>query len=279
MTFMNATGTAAPARLRVDDLGMTFHRDGEVIEALAGIDLEVAQGEFVALLGPSGCGKSTLLSCMGALEQPTTGTVRFDGQPMARPDPHQAAYVFQDYSLFPWATVLENVAVGLRFAGIGKSERRAKARDLLEMMGLEHRADARPGELSGGMQQRVAVARALAMQPSVLLMDEPFGALDEQTRRSLGVSISTKLSENDQTVVLVTHSLDEAIYWADRVVVMSARPGRIIKTLQIPRIRPRPLDFLADPEFAALRTELFGLLSEAMKASGPTRTPAAAGVQ
>jgi NitT/TauT family transport system ATP-binding protein len=254
---------------------MSFLRDGKTIQALEDVSLDIAPGEFVALLGPSGCGKSTLLSCLGALRQPSHGSVSFDGVPITDPDPHRCAYVFQDYSLLPWATIVDNVAVGLRFAGVNRAERRSRASHLLEMMGLQSWAESRPGQLSGGMQQRVAVARALAMAPSVLLMDEPFGALDEQTRRSLGVSISQQLSDAQQTLVLVTHSLDEAIYWADRVLVMSARPGRIMASLAIPHPRPRRLEFIADPEFARLRTELFLLLTEAMEQSGQAEQSAA----
>lgn len=251
-------------RMSINDVSVTFTRAGSSVEALKDINLSLHEGEFVALLGPSGCGKSTLLTCLGGLMSPTEGQIIVGDELVESPDPRRAAYVFQDYSLLPWKNVLDNVGIGLRFAGIGKQERRDRSQELLAMMGLSQWGNSHPNQLSGGMQQRVAVARALAMSPSILLMDEPFGALDEQTRRSLGASISTVLTENKQTVVLVTHSLDEAIYWADRVIVMSARPGRIIAEVQVRQPRPRPLDFIAQDNFARLRAQLFQLLNDAM---------------
>lgn len=256
--------------MSVEDVSVTFTRAGSTVDALKDVDLSLREGEFVALLGPSGCGKSTLLTCMGGLMAPTQGQIVVDGQAVASPDPRRAAFVFQDYSLLPWKNVLDNVGIGLRFAGVGKQERRERSQELLSMMGLAQWADSHPDRLSGGMQQRVAVARALAMSPSILLMDEPFGALDEQTRRALGESISMVLTQNKQTVVLVTHSLDEAIYWADRVIVMSARPGRIIAEVQVSRPRPRPLGFIAESDFAELRAQLFELLDEAMNHDAAT---------
>jgi NitT/TauT family transport system ATP-binding protein len=251
-------------RMSINDVSVTFTRAGSTVEALKDVNLSLHEGEFVALLGPSGCGKSTLLTCLGGMMTPTKGEIIVGDSVVESPDPRRAAFVFQDYSLLPWKNILDNVGVGLRFAGVGKQERHERSQELLEMMGLSQWSESHPGQLSGGMQQRVAVARALAMDPSILLMDEPFGALDEQTRRSLGESISTVLTENKQTVVLVTHSLDEAIYWADRVIVMSARPGRIMAEVQIRQPRPRPLEFIAQEDFAQLRSQLFLMLNEAM---------------
>ncbi|BCW86231.1 ABC transporter ATP-binding protein [Paenarthrobacter ureafaciens] len=259
-------------RMSINDVSVTFTRAGTTVEALKDINLSLHEGEFVALLGPSGCGKSTLLTCMGGLMTPTKGQILVGDSVVKEPDPRRAAFVFQDYSLLPWKNILDNVGVGLRFAGVSKQERHQRSQELLDMMGLSQWADSHPGQLSGGMQQRVAVARALAMDPSILLMDEPFGALDEQTRRSLGESISTVLTENKQTVVLVTHSLDEAIYWADRVIVMSARPGKVMAEVKIEQMRPRPLDFIATEEFAQLRSRLFLMLNEAM-GNGPHANP------
>ena len=252
-------------QMSIEGVSVTFGSGTDSkVEALKDINLSINEGEFVALLGPSGCGKSTLLTSLGGLVAPTEGRIVVNGQVVEKPDPRRAAFVFQDYSLLPWKNIVDNVGIGLRFAGVNKAERRERSQELLEMMGLARWADSYPGQLSGGMQQRVAVARALAVSPSMLLMDEPFGALDEQTRRTLGENISTVLTENKQTVVLVTHSLDEAIYWADRVIVMSARPGRIIAEVVVERPRPRPIDFIAQEDFGKLRAELFQLLNDAM---------------
>jgi NitT/TauT family transport system ATP-binding protein len=247
--------------LSVSDLGVVYQTSaGEPVVALDGLNLTIDDGEFVTVIGPSGCGKSTLLHCLGALLKPTSGGVTVNGKPLRSPDPKLAAFVFQDYTLLPWKSVLDNVALGLRFAGVPKGERRRKAMEMLDLVGLTDYAHAYPRELSGGMQQRVAVARAMAMDPAILLMDEPFGALDEQTRRHLGFEMASMLTDNDSTVVLVTHSLDEAILWADRIVVLGSRPGRIIREIRIDAERPRDFDFVGTPEFNAVRSELYGLL-------------------
>ncbi len=247
--------------LRVEGLEVAYEtRPGERLVACRGIDLHVAPGEFVTIIGPSGCGKSTVLHCMGGLLQPTQGRVLFDGEEITEPNPHKAAFVFQDYSLFPWKTILENVGMGLRFAGARRSEITSKAAEKLEFVGLGDFADALPRELSGGMQQRVAVARALAMEPQVLLMDEPFGALDEQSRRALGSEMARILGQTQRSVVLITHSLDEAIFWADRIVVMSSRPGTILEEIEVRAPRPRDLSMMTEPEFQAIRVRLFELI-------------------
>jgi NitT/TauT family transport system ATP-binding protein len=191
---------------------------------------------------------------------PTSGEITVDGARITTPDPKLAAFVFQDYTLLPWKNVLDNAAIGLRFAGMSKAEYRKKGGELLDLVGLSDFAHSYPRELSGGMQQRVAIARAMCMDPSILLMDEPFGALDEQTRRHLGLEMGRLLTESNRTVVMVTHSLDEAILWADRIIVLSARPGRIAKVIPVEAPRPRPLSFVGTTEFAAIRAELFTLL-------------------
>lgn len=253
--------------LKTTDLDVVYGAGTErETHALRSIDLTIEEGEFVTLLGPSGCGKSTLLHSLGGLVTPTGGSVMFDGSPVTAPDPRQSAYVFQDYSLLPWKNVVDNVAIGLRFDRVPKAVRRQKAMELLELVGLAHVSKSFTAELSGGMQQRVAVARALAMEPRVLLMDEPFGALDEQTRRALGHELSGLLARAGQTVVLVTHSLEEAIFWADRIVVMSARPGEISEIVEVSEPRPRSLDFLATDEFSDLRARLFEQLRELNRA-------------
>ena len=226
------------------------------------IDLLVESGTFVTLIGPSGCGKSSLLMCMGGLQPASGGSIALGGTPMASPEPSKISYVFQDYSLLPWKNIWENASIGLKFAGMGKAERKEKALEALELVQLGSRATQFPAELSGGMQQRVAIARALTMDPEILLLDEPFGALDEQTRRTLGVEMADMLRARGKTIVLVTHSLDEAVFWADQVVVMGAGPGRIIERLTIDRSWPRGVDFMVTEQFAEYRSRLLGLISQ-----------------
>jgi NitT/TauT family transport system ATP-binding protein len=249
------------AGLTVENLHVEYETDqGEKLLACKDIDLTVEPGEMVTIIGPSGCGKSTLLHCMGGLLKPTEGAVKVDGMPFTKPDPHHAAFVFQDYSLFPWKTVLENASMGLRFAGMPKNEAMDRAREELAFVGLRDFPNAYPRTLSGGMQQRVAVARALAMEPRVLLMDEPFGALDEQSRRALGYEMARILHGTERSVVLITHSLDEAIFWADRIIVMSARPGTIAEEIRVTTPRPRGLEFMMTQEFLDIRVRLFELI-------------------
>lgn len=247
--------------LKATNLEVTYRSStGESVPALTDVSLDIADREFVTIIGPSGCGKSTLLKCFGGLLAPSSGELTVNGQPVVDPDPRLAAFVFQDYTLLPWKNVLDNASLGLRFAGRPKEECRRKGQEMLELVGLADFAKAYPSELSGGMQQRVAVARAMAMDPGILLMDEPFGALDEQTRQRLGFEMGRLLTETERTVVMVTHSLDEAIFWADRIIVLSARPGRIAKEIRVSAPRPRPFSFIGAPEFAAIRAELFSLL-------------------
>ncbi|MBW0091906.1 ABC transporter ATP-binding protein [Pseudonocardia sp. KRD-184] len=198
------------------------------VQALEGVDLTIGAGEFVSLIGPSGCGKSTLLRVVADLEQPTAGSVRVGGKPAAQARLDQDyGIAFQQAGLLEWRTVAENVELPLQVHGVAKAERRARAAELLEMVGLADFARSRPGELSGGMQQRVAIARALAPRPSLLLMDEPFGALDEMTRERMQAELLRIAGETGAAVLFVTHSIPEAVVLSDRVVVMSPRPGRI----------------------------------------------------
>ena len=242
-------------------VAVTYAATGGEFVAIEGVDLTIRRGEFVSIIGPSGCGKSTLLHCLGGLRAPSAGFVTFDEVPLRKPDATKAAFIFQDYSLLPWKSVIDNAAIGLRFARVPKQKRRATALDLLRLVGLDHIADAYPHELSGGMQQRVAVARAMAMDPELLLMDEPFGALDEQTRRELGYEMCRLLTEQGKSVAMVTHSLDESIFWADRILVMASKPGRIALEIRVEEPRPRELKFIATPEFAAIRAKLFDFLT------------------
>lgn len=211
---------------------------GESVLAIENADIKVYDKEFVCLVGPSGCGKSTLLRITAGLEKATSGEVLYKGDIVSAPS-KERGMVFQEYSLLPWRTVAENVALGPEFAGVPSKPRREIAMDFLARVGLENFADARPHELSGGMRQRAAIARALANDPDVLLMDEPFGALDAHTRVLLQKELLKIWEENKKTVIFVTHSVDEAIYLADRIIVMTAHPGRVSENIEVPFKRPR----------------------------------------
>ncbi len=228
------------------------------LEALADFDLDIAPGEFVLLLGPSGCGKSTLLYLIAGLEDPTSGTIESHGVPVTHPNSDRSL-IFQEPSLYPWLSVAENVAFGLRLRGISKARRRAVAREYLSKVGLGDILDKRPDELSGGMRQRAAVARAMAMEPSVLLMDEPFAALDVQTRAKLQDFLIQVWKDSGASILFVTHHIDEAIALADRVIVITARPGRI-KSI-VPIDLPRPRD-PRDRKLHDLRDHFIDLLAD-----------------
>ncbi len=226
------------ALLEIKGLSKSFSVKGKRFEALHDVNLSVDDKEFICLLGPSGCGKTTLLRIMAGLERPTSGAVLLDGVPIEGPGP-QRGMVFQEYSLFPWRTILDNVAFGLELKGVSKRDRYEKARRYLKAVGLEGFEGSFPHELSGGMKQRVAIVRALVNNPKALFMDEPFGALDAQTRNIMQSELLRIWQEQQKTVIFVTHSVDEAIYLADRVVIMSARPGQINEIIQIEVPRPR----------------------------------------
>jgi NitT/TauT family transport system ATP-binding protein len=249
--------------------GVVYPGEGSLgpVEALRGVTLTVEQGEFFSLLGPSGCGKSTLLNLAAGLRRPTSGTVRVAGQGMERPRPDTISVVFQDYSLFPWRTVLGNVEAGLEFRGVPRAARRDRALRYLRMVGLETFAGAVPRQLSGGMKQRVAIARALSLETPVMLLDEPFGALDEQTRMVLGEEVSQIFAQTAKTILLVTHSLAEAVFLSDRIAVMSGRPGRIREVIDVPAPHPRTPEFMTSKVFHDLRDHLFRLLHDEMRAS------------
>ena len=249
--------------LRAIDVSMTYTTQrGRQVDALQSTTLDVHRGEFLSLIGPSGCGKSTLLYMLAGLRKPTAGHIEIDGSKLSGPDPTKIGFVFQDYTLFPWRTILANTEVGLEFRGVGKAERREIALSKLDLVGLSAFADMYPGELSGGMQQRVAIARALAMDPEVLLMDEPFGALDEQTRTVMGEELSRILDNSGKTIVFVTHSLGESVFLSDRSAVLTARPGEIKKIIPVPEPRPRDVSYTTTPEFASIRNEIFELLRD-----------------
>lgn len=229
------------------------------IRALDNIDMEVQSGEFVSLLGPSGCGKSTLLSIVAGFLKPTTGRILHADSEVVRPD-RKRTVVFQDYALFPWMTVQRNVEFGLKAKGIGQQERRSIAREFIELVHLGGFEDRFPHEISGGMKQRAAIARALAPNPDILLMDEPFGALDAQTRLLLQEEVVRISMETKKTVLFVTHSIEEALFLSDRVAVMSARPGRIRLITTVPLARPRTPESRQDPCFVSLVEELWASL-------------------
>jgi NitT/TauT family transport system ATP-binding protein len=233
-------------------------RDGAVV-ALDRISLAVAPHEFVTVLGPSGCGKSTLLAIVGGLVAPDAGQVQVAGAPARGPDPRKVAMVFQDPGLFPWRTALENVEFGLELQGMAAAARREIARGLLEPVGLRGFEGRYPRELSGGMKQRVAIGRALAIDAKILLMDEPFGALDEQTRLLMGEWLLDIWRRTRKTVIFVTHSLHEALFLSTRVAVMTARPGRIKAVLELPMEYPRSME---SPEMVALRAKLWSEIRE-----------------
>lgn len=246
-------------KLKVDRVSKSFQNEnGEDLKALSDVTLEVEEGEFICILGPSGCGKTTLLRIIAGLERPTGGEVFVDGEPVDGPTP-RLGMIFQDYSLYPWRRVLDNIAFGLEIAGVEKATRGATARKYLELVGLKEFADAFPYELSGGMRQRVAVARALAIEPAVVLMDEPFGALDAQTRNAMQRELLDIWEQTRKTVLFVTHSVDEAVFLADRIVVLSTRPGRIREVVDVNE--PRPRDRTCDG-CAVLRRYVLGLIDE-----------------
>ena len=248
----------------IADVSVAFGRGAQRHTAVERTSLDVKPGQFVCLLGPSGCGKSTLLNCVAGYVRPSEGKVAVDGAAVQRPGPDRGM-VFQQYSLFPWLTIRENVRFGPRMTGSDSSD--ATANTFLALVGLSHFADRYPGELSGGMQQRVGIARALANYPSVLLMDEPFGALDAQTRVMMQESLLRIWSEFGITVLFVTHDVDEALFLADRVLVMSASPGKIIADLEVPIARPRQPDITTDEEFIELKRHcLEKIRAESIKA-------------
>jgi NitT/TauT family transport system ATP-binding protein len=251
------------ARIVADDVTLDYvNRDtGESHRAVANLDLRVARDEFLCVLGPSGCGKSTLLSAIAGFLRPTRGIITMDGRPIEGPGAERGV-VFQEYALLPWMNVLDNAALGLKLRGVPKKERYQEARRVLEVANLRGVEQKYPHELSGGMKQRVAVARTLANKPEVMLMDEPFAAVDAQTRMVLQEELARISATSRLTVVFITHSVEEAIFLGDRVAVMTPGPGRIRSVVPVPFARQsRTWAALnADPEFARLRDELLALV-------------------
>ncbi|MCA2013813.1 ABC transporter ATP-binding protein [Cereibacter sphaeroides] len=223
-------------------------RGGEGVLALSDVDLSIARGQFISVVGPSGCGKSTLLKILSGILERTAGEIRLDGRPMSGPDP-RVGLVFQAPQLLPWLTVTENILVPARVQKLDLRAARARAAELIEMVGLTPFATSYPRELSGGMQQRVGICRALIHDPELLLMDEPFGALDAMTRETMNNELQRIWASSGKTVMLITHSIPEAVYLADRVIVMTPRPGRIVDDIAVDLPRARTLEMHNTPEF------------------------------
>src|SRR5271155_2136719 len=253
--------------IRVRGVSHQFGEAGEqrFVRALLDTSLDILRGELLCLIGPSGCGKSTLLNVIGGLRQASAGTVDVRGKPVRGPRPRDIAFVFQENALFPWNTIIENIELGMTFQGVPKSQRAARAKQSLAAVGLKEFAAHYPAQLSGGMRQRAALARALSLETAIVLMDEPFGALDEQTRMILGEDLSVLLASTGKTIVFVTHSLGEAVFLADRVAVFSARPGTIKKIIRVDEPHPRKPEFVTSEKFAALRNELYALLHDEIR--------------
>jgi NitT/TauT family transport system ATP-binding protein len=250
---------AAGGRITAEGLCIELGRGADRFEALHDVFFEAQPGEFICLLGPSGCGKSTLLGALAGHVEPSRGVLAVDGAPVTGSGPERGL-VFQHHTLFPWLRVVDNVAYGLRMRGVAGPERRERATRLLEQVGLREFARHYPVQLSGGMQQRVEIARVLINEPRVLLMDEPFGALDALTRLRMQELLVGLWSARRPTVVFVTHDIDEALFLADRILVLSPRPGRLVDVLTVPAARPRTADWLTDPRFAGLKRHCLALL-------------------
>jgi NitT/TauT family transport system ATP-binding protein len=260
---MNIRVTDIPAstvgRIDVAHVSISLGEGADAFEAIRDLNFAVAPGELVCVLGPSGCGKSTLLGALAGHLQPTQGQLTVDGQPLLGPSPDRGI-VFQQHTLFPWKRVRDNVAFGPKMRGIGKDERRRIAGEILKLVGLDGFETFYPSQLSGGMQQRVEIARVLINQPRVLLMDEPFGALDAQTRSLMQEVLLDIWTRIPTTTVFVTHDIEEALFLADRIIVMSARPGRVIDDIRLPFARPRHGELVTEHEFVRLKRHILNLL-------------------
>ena len=248
-----------PVVLEVDRLGREFPGEHGMITALREVSFRVHRREFVCVIGPSGCGKSTLIRMVAGLDHPTSGRMLLDGREVTGPGPDRGM-VFQGYTLFPWLTVTQNVMFGLEMQGVDRTSAESRAREWIDLVGLGRFATAYPAQLSGGMKQRTAIARALAANPRILLMDEPFGALDAQTRAQMQMHLMEIWRNVDVTILFITHDLDEAILLADRILVLKANPGEVQELIEVPVPRPRSLAQLTSPEFLATRRRLDALI-------------------
>ena len=242
--------------MKIDNLRVVYRTDDTETVAVDDFSLDVKKGELVSIVGPSGCGKTTILRCIAGLLQPTSGKITIGDKECTAPGSDRGM-VFQDFALFPWRTVKQNVEFGMEIAGVPKEEREERAMRYIKAVGLEKFADSRIHELSGGMKQRVGIARALVMHPAVILLGEPFGALDAQTRNIMQEQLAKIIQPSARTIMFVTHSVDEALYLSDRVVILTKRPSTIYKIIDVPWDRPRDR---ADPEFTALRKKILEYL-------------------
>ncbi|HLI26522.1 MAG TPA: ABC transporter ATP-binding protein [Chloroflexota bacterium] len=255
------------AKLETRGLCKIFEKaTGGTVEALRDITLSIEEGEFIAIVGASGCGKTTFLRILDGLIEPTSGEIYLDGKPVTRPGPDRG-FVFQSDSLFPWRTVLDNVVFGLEVQGRPKKEARERAMEFIRLVGLAGFERNYPHELSGGMRQRANLARALTVNPELLLMDEPFAALDAQTREIMQQELLRIWNADRKTVIFITHQIDEAIFLADRVFVFTVRPGRLKEIIPIPFVRPRKLDIKRTPEFVSYVDRVWKLIEEEVRAS------------
>jgi NitT/TauT family transport system ATP-binding protein len=259
-TVLTAPATTK-AVIEVRSLNHVYSSTSGSVTALQDIGFSAPEGSFISIVGPSGCGKSTLLQILAGLMHPTSGEVTVDGLLLREPQPGKVAIVFQDPNLLPWKTSAENVAFPLEIQGVPKEKRHELVRSMLDLVGLRDFGGHYPSQLSGGMRQRVSIARGLAQDPRIILMDEPFGALDEQSRTKMGEELLRIWAKTHKTILLITHSITEALYLSDQVLVMSARPGRIIDRIDVPFPRPRNLDMIGSPEFGRARNHIWHLLT------------------
>lgn len=263
----------SPVRVSFKDVVVDFPTAQGPMRVLDGITHDIRQGEFVSIIGPSGCGKTTMMNLLAGFLQPSAGTVLLDGAPVTGPGPDRGV-IFQEYGVFPWLTVRENIAFGLKLRAnqVARAEREAVCQRYMNLMGLSDFADHHPKHLSGGMRQRLALARAYAVRPQFLLMDEPFGALDAQTRTAMQDLLLDVLLAENKTVLLITHSVEEAIYLSSRILVVTARPARIRTIIDVPFGYPRDAGLHEDPRFGELRSHIRSLVMEeyARQASQPT---------
>ena len=248
--------TSTDPKISVRNVSKTYTLGGKDFFALGDVSLDIGDNEFVTVVGPSGCGKSTLMNILAGLDEPTGGDATVDGRTVTGPGPDRVV-IFQQYALFPWLTVRQNVEFGLHTARVPKKQARARAQHFIDMVGLKEFADSLPKTLSGGMKQRCAIARAYAVDPSILLMDEPFGAVDALTRVKLQEQLLETWSQERRTVMFITHDVDEAVFLANRVIVMAARPGRIFDTVEVDLPYPRTEEVRLSPEFVALRNRVW----------------------
>ena len=260
------SGSGTP-RVRFENVSLTYATPRGPLQVVDDVSYDIGEGEFVAVIGPSGCGKTTMMGMLAGFQAPTTGRVLLDGRPVAGPGPERGV-IFQEYGVFPWLTVEENVAFGLKLKAnrVPAAERAATCRRYLELMGLSAFAQAHPKHLSGGMRQRLALARAYAVRPQFLLMDEPFGALDAQTRANMQNLLLEILSVERKTVMLITHSVEEAIYLASKIVVVTARPARVREIVEVPFGYPRDETLHERPEFGDLRSHIRDLVMDEYRA-------------